>query len=225
MPAATPIIYAARSGGTTIDQDARGGNPFATALIELSAVADGSLAGFARQLRALTRERSAHHQDPTWTALPARRKWSLAMPEANTECRSALVLIVSSYRALASPRLLGAAHDERRISAMLAQNGYSVRQGIAPDRASLLRALREFRAETKGGDSALIYSTGHGVECDGKVYLLPGDYPFEQGYARAVLDRCAVTVERIAQACSATGFNLMFFAGCRLRVDAASGGE
>ncbi|MGL6113081.1 MAG: hypothetical protein ACRC2B_23560, partial [Rubrivivax sp.] len=96
-----------------------------------------------------------------------------------------------------------------------------VRQGVAPDRASLLRALRAFGAETKGCDSALIYSTGHGVECDGKVYLLPGDYPFEQGYARALLDRRAVTVEHIAQACKATGFNLMFFAGCRLRVDAA----
>ena len=221
MSAATPIIYATRSGGTTIDQDARGGNPFATALIELSTQADDNLAGFARRLRTLTRERSAHHQDPTWTALPARRKWSLAMPEAaHTECRSALVLIVSSYCGLASPRLLGAAHDERRIAAMLAQNGFSVRQGVAPDRASQLRALREFGAEAKCCDSALIYSTGHGVECDGKVYLLPGDYPFEQGYARAVLDRRAVTVERIAQACKATGFNLMFFAGCRLRVDA-----
>lgn len=47
------------------------------------------------------------------------------------------------------------------------------------------------------------------------------DYPFEQGYARALLDRRAVAVERIAQACRATGFNLMFFAACRTRVDAA----
>jgi hypothetical protein len=222
VSAATAIIYATRSGGTTIDQDAHGGNPFATALIELSAQADSSLAGFARKLRRLTRERSADHQDPAWSALPARRKWSLAMPEGeDTAGRSALVLIVSRYSGLASPRLPGAAHDERRISAMLAQNGFSVRQGVAPYRASLLRALREFGAETKGRDTALIYCTGHGVECDGKVYLLPGDYPFAQGYARASLDRRAVTVQRIAQACKATGFNLMFFAGCRLRVDAA----
>jgi Caspase domain len=219
---ATAIIYATRSGGTTIDQDAQGGNPFASALIELSAQPGDSLGAFARKLRTLTHERSASHQDPTWSALPARRKWSLAMPPAaDTERRSALVLVVSSYRGLESPRLLGASHDERRISAMLARNGFSVRQGVAPDRASLLRALREFGTETKGRDTALAYCTGHGVECDGKVYLLPGDYPFAQGYARALLDRRAVTVQRIAQACKATGFNLMFFAGCRLRVGSA----
>jgi hypothetical protein len=37
----------------------------------------------------------------------------------------------------------------------------------------------------------------------------------------AVLDRRAVTVARIAQACKATDLNLMSFAACRLRVDAA----
>lgn len=221
MHAENPIIYATRSGGSTIDQDAQGGNPFATALIELSANADDNLAGFAKRLRALTRERSAHHQDPTWSDLPARRRWSLALPvAAATERRSALVLIVSDYRGLESPRLLGAAHDERRVSAMLARCGFSVRQGIAPDRASLLRALREFSAATTACDSALIYATGHGVEHDGMVYLLPGDYPFARGYGRALLDRSAVPVQRIARSCRATGFNLAFFAGCRMRVNA-----
>jgi hypothetical protein len=220
MPAETPIIYATRSGGTTIDQDAQGGNPFATALIELSDASHGNLAHFARHLRALTRERSGHHQDPTWTDLPARRRWSLAMPETGkAERRSALVLVVSDYGPPAPPRLPGAAHDERRIAAMLARNGFSVRQGVSSHRAWLSRALREFRAASTHCDSALVYATGHGVECDGTVYLLPGDYPFARGYARTTLARSALPVRRFAQSCRGTGFNLVFFAGCRVRVD------
>lgn len=34
MHTEVPVIYATASGGTTFDQDAYGGNPFATALIE-----------------------------------------------------------------------------------------------------------------------------------------------------------------------------------------------
>jgi len=65
----------------------------------------------------------------------------------------------------------------------------------------------------------IIYATRSGgttIDQDAR-----GGNPVEQGHARALLDRRAVPVERIAQACWATGFNLMFFAACRTRVDAA----
>ena len=213
-----PVIYATDSGGTTIDQDVYGGNPFATALIELSTVTMGSLTTFTRRLRNLTRERSGNHQNPTWTNLFAGNKWSIAMPAVQrTERRVALVLMVSEYGTLNPPRLVGAAIDERRISAMLAQNGFSVHQGVANNRTSLVRALRDFSIRTQTYDSAVIYSTGHGVELDNMVYLLPGDYPFAKGFPEATLRKRALSVKSIAQSCRATNFNLTFFAGCRTR--------
>jgi hypothetical protein len=212
----TPVIYATGSGGTTIDQDAYGGNPFATALIELSRQTTGGLTTFARRLRALTRERSGNHQTPTWIDLPAGSKWSMAMPAGQgAERRVALVLIVSEYRALNPPRLVGAANDERRIAAMLAQNGFSVQQGVPGDKTSLGRALRDFSIRAQSHDSAVIYSTGHGVELNGNVYLLPGDYPLPKGDDEAALKKYALPVTRIAQSCRAAKFNLAFFAGCR----------
>ena len=48
------IVFATRSGGTTIDQDACGGNPFATALIELAGADPISLQKIPGRLRALT---------------------------------------------------------------------------------------------------------------------------------------------------------------------------
>jgi uncharacterized caspase-like protein len=125
------------------------------------------------------------------------------------------VLIVSDYGRTGLPPLAGAAHDERRVAAMFAANGFSVVQGVAPDRGALLAAIARFRRTALSHDVAVIYSTGHGVECDGRVYLLPGDYPLARGYSRTLLRTRAVPIDRIAAAGRASRFNALFFAGCR----------
>jgi Caspase domain len=229
------IVYATRSGGTTLDRDDHGGNPFATALIALAARAELELAALLPALRDATHTGSGGHQLPEWAGRVAPASWRFAAPDSGVgvgvggvgvgvggvgdgavpERRCALVLVVSRYPALPNPRLDGAAHDERRIAAMLAGHGFSVTQGVAPGRAALLHALREFAHASRAHDAALVYSTGHGIESGGVVYLVPGDYPFERGYGAALLRRHAVAVPRIASACGATQMNATFFAGCR----------
>ena len=125
------------------------------------------------------------------------------------------MLIVSDYAGAGLAPLAGAAHDERRISAMLGANGFSVVQGVAPDRASLIAALADFGRVAAGYDVAVIYATGHGIESNGSVYLMPGDYPLANGCSPARLRANAVSVDRIAAACRASMLNLVFFAGCR----------
>jgi uncharacterized caspase-like protein len=98
---------------------------------------------------------------------------------------------------------------------MLAANGFSVVQGIAPTRKALLRALVTFGHQARGHDVAVVYCTGHGFECTGGVYLLPGDYPLAGGCSSRQLQANAVAVDRIAAACRAARLNLVFFAGCR----------
>ena len=219
-PPHSSIIYATRPGGTTLDQDAFGGNAFATALIELSQQQDLELGGLVPALRQLTLEMSANHQAPTWDRLPSRRGWKFSLAVGKRqERRIALVLVVSKYFNLVPPLLTGAANDERRIAAMLASHGFSVLQGVAPDKHSLLNALRSFAIRSKGFEVALIYSTGHGVELQGHVHLLPGNYPFHQGYSATSLRRNAVQVTRIASACKASKLNLTFFAGCRTKIN------
>lgn len=217
MPAPqVSTIYATSPGGTTLDQDACGGNPFATALIELSQRPASKLSHFLPALRKSTIEKSAGQQVPTCERLPSNRTWAFPMTAgARAEKRIALVLIVSEYLSLANPRLLGAAADERRIASMLAGHGFSVVQAVPPDRQALHGALRSFAAKSKGFDVAVVYSTGHGVEHEGSTYLLPGDYPFLRGYCTTLLAQHAVPVDRIASACKAKKVNLTFFAGCR----------
>lgn len=209
-------IYATKAGGTTLDQDECGGNPFATALIELSRQKDLMLSRLLPKLRRLTSQKSFGHQVPTWDRLSLARPWAFPLDAGKrSETRTALVLVVSEYSHLATPRLLGAANDERRIAALLAEHGFSVLQGIAPDRHSLFDALRSFSARSKGFDVALIYSTGHGIELGGRTYLLPKDFPFQGGYRAPLLRQHAVPISRMAAACRARQINLTFFAGCR----------
>ncbi len=213
------VIYATRPGGTTLDQDEFGGNPFATALIELSQRKGLKLRRLLPALRQLTLDRSAGLQTPTWERLPSDIRWAFPLPPGKRkERRIALVLVVSEYASPATPRLLGAAHDERRISSMLAGHGFSVVQGVAPHRLAMLLAVRSFARRSKGFDVAIVYSTGHGVERGNHVYLVPGDYPFQHGYSTTSLRRHAVSVGRIASACRAGAMNITFFAGCRIAV-------
>ena len=210
------IVFATRSGGTTIDQDAYGGNPFATALIELATTERMSFRQFPERLRALTVRASQRHQVPQWKRWPERLSWSLRLqPGSRAERRCALVLVVSDYARAGAASLAGAAHDERRISAMLGANGFSVVQGVAPARSAILQALARFGRQARTHDVAVIYCTGHGVEWNGRVHLLPGDYPLVEGSRPALLRAKAVSVDRISTACRASRFNVVFFAGCR----------
>jgi hypothetical protein len=210
------VMFATRAGGTTIDQDAFGGNPFATALINLSTQGRVSFQQFPRRLRTLTIQGSQRHQVPEWSNWPERLTWHFSLPPGSRkERRCALVLMVSDYSGLGLPPLAGAAHDERRISEMFATNGFTVVQGVAADRSSIVQALTGFRRAARSHDVAIIYSTGHGLECGGQVYLLPGNYRWSDGYSPSRLRAHAVPVARIAAACQARRLNIAFFAGCR----------
>jgi hypothetical protein len=216
------IYYATGSGGMTFDVGEGGGNPFASALIELADAPELQLRDLATRLRALTAEKSQGHQLVECVGSPYRSTWGFREPPAAwQERRDALVLVVSDY-SLFDPAasLRGAARDERRISGMLAAHGFSVIQGIDPRREALIAALRAFRRRSQQADIGVIYSTGHGIELEGEVFLLPGDYPRQGGYSRAQLRRHAVPVKQMAQAACASKVNLVFFAGCRTHSDA-----
>ncbi len=210
-----PVCFATRSGGTTIDRDREGGNPFATALIELSMSADVDIADFPTRLRTLTTKFSNGHQSPEWVGAQLTVEWRLPQPQIGQKYRRvALVLIVSDYQYDAAD-LGGAAWDELRISAMLARNGFSVTQGVAPGRTDILQALQDFGEVSRDSDFAIIYSTGHGREAEGIAYLLPGDYPIASGFEPAELASSGISVSMLADVCSARILNLVFFAGCR----------
>lgn len=201
----TLLCFATQAGGTTLDRDAFGGNPFASALIAYApGLRTQSAARWAEDLRKKTFKLSGRHQAIDF-ALPAESR-DLPLASGRT---IALLLICANYEQM--PCLPGAAFDKQRIAAALAFEGMSLLQNSGEHLSALKSALTEFSRLSKRFDTALIYATGHGLQQHQRQYLLPAD--IARGHRLSSAN--ALPVSRLVDACRARERNLVFFAGRR----------
>lgn len=102
--------------------------------------------------------------------------WILALPSADaqqTGRRLALVAGNSDYNhvvELPNPR-----RDARAVGAKLESMGFEVVTLLDLDADSMEQAIRDFARQSRDADIALFYYAGHGVQVDGRNYLLPVD--------------------------------------------------
>lgn len=206
------VFHASSSGQKTLDQGEGGGNPFASSLVEILGGPEVRLGGLPDALRALTKKKSGNYQTPDVPRAVAAKDWRL-VPAAAGEKRIALVLVVSDYSRAGLESLEGAAHDARRIASALTSAGFATETALDLDFAGIRKKLGEFAAKSAGYDAAAIYTTGHGLESGGVVYLVPADYPAAQ--EKAALSSAAMQLKEIASAARARKVNLVFYGGCR----------
>ncbi|MEK7316423.1 MAG: caspase family protein [Candidatus Eisenbacteria bacterium] len=102
-------------------------------------------------------------------------------PEAGRGARWAIVVGLDQYRNTKIPPLNGAVGDAKAIAAALIQYAefdpgqvfLITSEGTdKPTASAILDKLAELRKVVKGGDMLLFYFAGHGVEVDGRRYLL-----------------------------------------------------
>jgi len=106
--------------------------------------------------------------------------------EARAEARVALVVGNSTY--VHAPWLANPANDARLMAETLSRLGFAVTLETDVTQAALRRALASFTdaVAAAGGDSiAFFYYAGHGVQLEGRNYLVPVDA--EVGNARDVV--------------------------------------
>ncbi len=96
----------------------------------------------------------------------------LALP-AWAEKRVALVVGASAYQQ--APALPNPVNDAVDMAAALVATGFTVVDAYDPDFAGLQRAVRDFGRALEGADVAVVFYAGHGVQVDGRNYLLPVD--------------------------------------------------
>jgi hypothetical protein len=204
--------YASVVGGVTLDQGEGGGNPFASALIELLARENLTVRSLAGELPSLTKRKSRDFQRPDVPTPADLPNWSL-QPKAADETRVALVLVFSDYSTSGGASLPGAKRDALRVASSLEQAGFRTTVALDPPRSTVPGVLKAFASQSGASDAALLYSTGHGAHVGGVSYLLPGDYPLSNG--RAGLPTHALALPTLAEALSAKRVNHLFFAGCR----------
>ena len=209
-----PILFhAAQSGQRTLDAGDGGGNPFASALIEVLARGTHTLLTFAAELADLTSEKSSGFQSADIRLREELFDWHIA-PKPEGETRIALVIAISGYAASGgAPSLPGAKADASRVSAAFTVAGFDTKILIDPSRTELEAALLTTSQRSANADVAAIYATGHGVEVDGAIYLLPGDFPVAEG--NAALRERAVPLAHISGSARSKRVNLVFYGGCR----------
>lgn len=217
--AATPaaadahVFHAVSSGQRALDGKDGGGNPFATALIESLASGHVRLGELPQDLKTLTAALSNNKMMADVPRKPEPAGWNV-VPAAAGEVRKALVLITSDYsRSGGAPSLPGARRDAGRIEAALRSAGFDTEVALDLDAAGMREKLEAFGEASRSADAAVIYTTGHGVEVDGRVYVIPGDFPVKE--KNAALPAHAVPLTAIASSLHARAVNLVFYGGCR----------
>jgi len=203
------IYYAGQAGRLTSDRDRQGGNPFASALVQVIAEKPLTLETFTRRMA----EANAIHSRG-WQQLDYPRR--LPSPKLRLDAkggkRIALVLINSDYSQSDAYSLPGAAVDAKRVPAALTTAGFetTVVFNQTVDQARV--ALDDFGARSAEADVATIYIGGHGAQHGRNVYWLMGDYPAQDA---KWLPTHAIAVEEIAKAGRAKALNMVLYASCR----------
>src|SRR5689334_9978368 len=87
--------------------------------------------------------------------------------------RVALVIGNDAYRSVAP--LHNAGSDAKAVAAALQDTGFIVTLKQDLTLSQMKESLRSFKATIAGGDEAVFYFSGHGVQFGGTNYLIPVD--------------------------------------------------
>jgi len=209
----TTYFYASQSGTPTLDSDDTGGNPFATALVEVLGRTVLDFGGLRSGVVDITLAKSGGFQRPAQSGLEIASGWTL-IPAPPDERRVALVLMFSDYGSKGPfVSLPGARFDAKRIGDALSRAGFLTTVVVDPAAAALPEVLERFAGVSAAADMAVIYTTGHGAEVAGGVYLLPGSYP--QSDVPIWQPDHAIPLTRLAGSLRSRRANLLFYGGCR----------
>jgi len=203
------VYYAGQPGRLTQDRDRLGGNPFASALVEVLKAGPATLGDFTGALAAS----NARHSGG-WQQLQFPKKlphWK--MDAAGEEKRVALVLINADYsKSSGVGSLPGAAFDAQRVPEALRKAGFETTLVLDANAEAARKAIAEFAAQSEGADASLIYVGGHGIQHRRVVYWMMGDYPERDS---KWLPTHAISLDEIGRAGRARDVNLVLYASCR----------
>lgn len=128
---------------------------------------------------------------------------------AFAEGRHALVVGIDAYENV--PSLEKAVNDARAVKAALKTAGFKVQLVEGPNQIGFLEAIAAFSASIGPGDEAVVYYAGHGVEIDGRNYLLPSDVPAAGAGQEIVLTNRSIAVQDLVDALQARGARISLF--------------
>ena len=203
------MYYAGQPGRLTQDRDRLGGNPFASALVEVLKAEPSTLQDFTARLAAA----NARHSGG-WQQLQFPKKLpSWRMDAKDGGKRVALVLINADYSKSAGVYSLpGAAFDAKRVPEALKAVGFETTLVLDADAETARAAIAAFSKLSETAEASLIYVGGHGIQHRRVVYWMMGDYPEQDP---KWLTTHAISMDEIGAAGRAGQVNLVLYASCR----------
>lgn len=72
-------------------------------------------------------------------------------------------------------------NDARAVAKSLREIGFTVSEGLDLEREAMQRTIHDFLREATRSQVAVVYYAGHGVQIDGRNYLVPIDIAFKEG--------------------------------------------
>ena len=133
--------------------------------------------------------------------------------EPATAKRLALVIGNSKYQHV--PTLINPSNDATLIAASLEKVGFEVTLLKDQDQRAMKSALLVFGRKLKqGADAGLIYYAGHGIEVDGRNYLVPVDSN-TQSEQEADISNVDLNSVMTLMENSGVPFNILILDACR----------
>lgn len=86
-----------------------------------------------------------------------------------------VALVIGNSKYVYAPALPNPASDARLMAETLRHAGFNVIEGVDLDYAGMRDRLNRFTEASYDADTALIYYAGHGMQVNGKNYLIPVD--------------------------------------------------
>ncbi|MFN8828685.1 MAG: caspase family protein [Labrys sp. (in: a-proteobacteria)] len=100
-----------------------------------------------------------------------------AFQAAPSLAQERLALVIGNQDYSSVPKLSRAKNDAEAIGAVLQGLGFDVTKALDADEAAMGDAIDSFIGKVSPGDTVVVHFSGHGVEIDGRNYLLPIDTP------------------------------------------------
>jgi len=136
----------------------------------------------------------------------------LALASFSQEKRLALVIGNGNYQH--GGKLKNAKNDAELMASSLEKLGFDVLKAIDADKAEMDKTLLDFWRQLSKYEVALFYYAGHGVQFEGKNYLLPTDAEVEDFLA---LEVEAIDMDKVVRQFSRfpSNINIVILDACR----------
>ncbi|HMO76179.1 MAG TPA: caspase family protein [Sphingopyxis sp.] len=136
----------------------------------------------------------------------------LLLAPGAAEARKVALVIGNGQYAAASP-LANPANDIRIVADAARSAGFDeVVVASDLDNRAFQAAMRDFRAKANGAEVAMVYFAGHGIEAQGRNWLLPTDARLESDLD---LPYEAIQLDRLMEAVSGAQVRLVILDSCR----------